>query len=169
MGFARVINACRTSSKIIIGQVQGKAVGGGVGVAAAVDYCLATTHAAFRLSELAVGIGPFVVGPVIERKIGLAAMSGLALTPARWYSAEWGQEKGLYAEVFENADQLDKGVKRLVAELLSYSSEAMSALKQAFWAGTDHWDALLEERASISGHLVLSPAARAAISAFKGK
>ena len=79
MGFANVINACRKCPKFIIGRVQGKAVGGGVGVASAVDYCLATKFAAIKLSELAIGIGPFVVGPAVERKLGLAVMAQLAI------------------------------------------------------------------------------------------
>ena len=169
MGFARVINACRTSPKLIIGRVQGKAVGGGVGIASATDYCLATTHAALRLSELAVGIGPFVVGPAVERKIGLSAMSQLSLTPARWYPASWGLEKGLYAEVFKSTAALDEGVDALVSNLLTYSTEAMGSLKEVFWTGTHHWSALLEERAAISGRLVRTAAAREAINAFQSK
>jgi len=168
-GFARVINACRTCPKFIIGRVQGKAVGGGVGIASSVDYCFATTRAEVKLSELAVGIGPFVVGPAVERKIGLAAMSELAINATEWRSAEWAKEKGLYTDIFSDVEAMDAGIDRLITQLLKSNPEAMSELKQVFWQGTAHWDQLLMERASISGRLVLSEFTRNAISSFKAK
>ena len=168
-GFANVINACRKSSKIIIGRVQGKAVGGGVGLASATDYCLATDKAAVKLSELAVGIGPFVVGPAVERKIGLSAMSQMALNATEWQSAKWAREKGLYTEIFESIEQLDEAVAALTAKLSASNPEALSALKKVFWKGTENWDELLKERAGISGRLVLSDFTRNAIAAFKAK
>lgn len=168
-GFARVINACRTCPKFIIGRVQGKAVGGGVGIASSVDYCFATTRAEVKLSELAVGIGPFVVGPAVERKIGLAAMSELAINATEWRSAEWAKEKGLYTDIFSDAEAMDAEIDRLITQLLKSNPEAMSELKQVFWQGTAHWDQLLMERASISGRLVLSEFTRNAISSFKAK
>lgn len=168
-GFARVINACRTCPKFIIGRVQGKAVGGGVGIASSVDYCFATTRAEVKLSELAVGIGPFVVGPAVERKIGLAAMSELAINATEWRSAEWAKEKGLYTNIYSDVEAMDAGIDRLITQLLKSNPEAMSELKQVFWQGTAHWDQLLMERASISGRLVLSEFTRNAISSFKAK
>lgn len=168
-GFARVINACRTCPKFIIGRVQGKAVGGGVGIASSVDYCFATSRAEVKLSELAVGIGPFVVGPAVERKIGLAAMSELAINATEWRSAEWAKEKGLYTDIFNDAESMDSEIDRLIAQLLKSNPEAMSELKQVFWQGTEHWDQLLMDRASISGRLVLSEFTRNAISSFKAK
>jgi methylglutaconyl-CoA hydratase len=168
-GFARVINACRTCPKFIIGRVQGKAVGGGVGIASSVDYCFATTRAEVKLSELAVGIGPFVVGPAVERKIGLAAMSELAINATEWRSAEWAKEKGLYTDIFSDVEAMDAGIDRLITQLLKSNPEAMSELKQVFWQGTAHWNQLLMERASISGRLVLSEFTRNAISSFKAK
>ena len=162
-GFANVINACRTAPKLIIGRVQGKAVGGGVGLAAATDYCLATTHAAVKLSELAVGIGPFVVGPAVERKIGASAFAQLAIDATQFRSAEWAAARGLYAEVLPDTAALDAAVQALAERLAASSSEAMRELKQVLWAGTDHWDTLLTERAGISGRLVLSEFTRAAI------
>ena len=155
-GFARVINACRTAPKIIIGRVQGKAVGGGVGVAAATDYCFATQHAAVKLSELAVGIGPFVVGPAVERKIGTSAFQQLALDAGEFRPAAWAKEKGLYAEVVEDITALDAAVAAFAAKLAAYAPDALRAMKQVFWQGTEHWDTLLTERAGISGTLVLS-------------
>ena len=168
-GFAKVINACRKAPKLIIGRVQGKAVGGGVGLAAATDYCFATTKADIKLSELAVGIGPFVVGPAVERKIGLAAMSELAINATEWRSAEWAKNKGLYTEIFPDEISLDIAIQKLSEKLAQSNPEAMQELKQIFWQGTENWDNLLLERAAISGRLVLSDFTRAAISAFKAK
>lgn len=168
-GFAKVINACRKAPKLIIGRVQGKAVGGGVGLASATDYCFATTKADVKLSELAVGIGPFVVGPAVERKIGLSAMSELAINATEWRSAQWAKEKGLYTEVFEDEANLDAAIQALSDKLANSNPEAMKELKQIFWQGTENWDNLLLERAAISGRLVLSEFTRAAISAFKAK
>jgi len=169
MGFAKVINAMRKCPKLIIGRVQGKAVGGGVGMAAAVDYCLATKYAAVKLSELAIGIGPFVVGPAVERKLGLSGMSQLATNATEWKSANWAMEKGLYQDIFEDIELLDDAVDKLAKTLSESNPEAMSELKQTFWSGCEHWDELLAERAAISGKLVLSEFTREAIQKFKGK
>jgi len=166
-GFAEVINAMRTCGKIIVGRIHGKCVGGGVGLAAAVDYALATEEAAVKLSELAVGIGPFVVGPAVERKIGLSAFSQLALDATGWRSANWAHERGLFAELYADTIGLDEGINRLVTQLLNSSEQALLALKTVFWSGTDHWDKLLMERAAISGKLILSEASRKAIESFK--
>lgn len=168
-GFAKVINACRTAKQLIIGRVQGKAVGGGVGIAAAVDYCFATKQADIKLSELAVGIGPFVVGPAVARKIGVSAMSELAINATAWRSAEWAKSKDLFAEVFESIEQMDEAVEGLAQRLSKSNPEAMNELKNIFWQGTANWDQLLIERAGISGRLVLSDFTRNAIHAFKSK
>lgn len=166
-GFANVINACRTCGKLIVGRVQGKAVGGGVGLASAVDYCMATSFASVKLSELAVGIGPFVVGPAVERKIGLSAFSQMAINAKEWQTAGWAKEKGLFTEVFENIEQLDRYLDSFTKELAGMNPEALNALKKVFWEGTEHWGHLLEERAEISGRLVLSSYTKEAIAAFK--
>jgi methylglutaconyl-CoA hydratase len=168
-GFAKVINACRKSKKLIIGRVQGRAVGGGVGLASATDYCFATARAEVKLSELAVGIGPFVVGPAVERKIGLSAMSELAINATEWRSAKWAQEKGLFTEVYDTIEEMDAAISTLSSKLALSNPEAMSELKEIFWQGTEHWDELLVSRAAISGRLVLSDFTRSAISAFKAK
>ena len=136
-GFANVINACRKCPKLIIGRVQGKAVGGGVGVASAVDYCFATKFASVKLSELAVGIGPFVVGPAVQRKIGMSAMSQLAIDATEWQTAEWAKEKGLYAEVYSSAGAMDEAIETLSDKLANSNPEAMSMLKGIFWEGTE--------------------------------
>jgi methylglutaconyl-CoA hydratase len=168
-GFANVINAARKCPKIILGRVQGKAVGGGVGMAAAVDYCMATKFAAVKLSELAIGIGPFVVGPAVERKIGKAAMSQLAINATEWKSANWAKEKGLYTEVYDSIEEMDEAIEKLTHNLLNSNPEAMSILKTVLWKGTENWDELLDKRAAISGKLVLSEFTRKAINKFKKK
>lgn len=168
MGFANVINAMRSIPKLVIGRVQGKAVGGGVGVASATDFCLATRHASIKLSELAVGIGPFVVGPAVERKLGVSAMSQLAIDATEWRSAEWACDRGLYASVHEDSASMDEAVDLLAGRLAASNPEAMAAMKQTFWRGTEDWGALLAERAAISGRLVLSDFTRKAIARFKG-
>ena len=168
-GFANVINACRKAPKFIIGRIHGKAVGGGVGIASSVDYCLASKFAEVKLSELAVGIGPFVVGPAVERKIGLSAMSELAINATEWRSANWAMEKGLYCAVFDSAEELDGEINRLAEKLSESNPEAMAMLKKVFWQGTENWDQLLSERAGMSGKLVLSDFTVNSIQAFKQK
>ena len=146
-----------------------KQLEGGVGIAAAVDYCFATTQADIKLSELAVGIGPFVVGPAVARKIGVSGMSELAINATAWRSAEWAKNKGLYAEVFEDIAAVDEAVNSLAIRLAQSNPEAMFELKRIFWQGTEDWDQLLSERAGISGRLVLSEFTRNEILAFKSK
>lgn len=168
-GFALVINAIRKAHKFVIGRVQGKAVGGGVGLASACDYTLATEGAAIKLSELAIGIGPFVVGPAVERKLGTSCFAQLAIDATEWRSAEWAKKHGLYAEMYKTTEELDDAVNRLADKLAHSNPEAMALLKKAFWQGTDHWDKLLVERAAMSGKLVLSQFTRDAIEKFKKK
>ena len=168
-GFAEVINAIRNCPLLVIGRIQGKCVGGGVGIAAAVDYALATDQAHVKLSELAVGIGPFVVGPAVERKIGLSAFSQLAIDATAWRSAEWAHQKGLFAALYADSTGLDEGINRLVAQLLQSSPAALKEIKKICWEGTEHWTQLLQHRASISGRLVLSEESKKAIEQFKQK
>jgi len=165
-GFANVINAIRKCPKLVIGRVQGKAVGGGVGIAAACDYCMATKYASAKLSELAVGIGPFVIGPAVERKVGLSAFSQMAINATEWQTAAWAKQKGLYTEVFETIQQLDEYTAEFLKTLSSMNPIAMTELKKVFWEGTDHWDDLLAVRAEMSGKLVLSDFSKNAISKF---
>ena len=155
-GFANVINTARKCPKFIICRVQGKAVGGGVGMASATDYCFATRDASVKLSELAIGIGPFVVGPPIERKIGSAAFSQLTINATEWHSAEWGREKGLFSDVYESAEEMDIAIQVLAEKLARSNPDSMKELKQIMWERTEHWDTLLLERAAMSGARVLS-------------
>jgi methylglutaconyl-CoA hydratase len=166
-GFAMVINAIRKVPKFVIARIQGKAVGGGVGIACSADYTLATEAASVKLSELAVGIGPFVVGPAVERKIGKSAFCQLTINATEWETAMWAKEKGIYAEIFSSIELLDNAVDKLALKLSESNPEAMSALKKVFWEGTDHWDTLLLERAQMSGTLVLSEFTKNSINKFK--
>ena len=166
-GFANVINAMRKCPKFIIGRIQGKTVGGGVGLAASTDYCMATKFAAIKLSELNIGIGPFVVGPAIERKMGLSAMSQIAIDANTFYSPEFAKQKGLYTHVFDTTEELDEAVKQTAEHLCTYNTEAMLEMKKVFWQGTDHWDTLLAERAATSGRLVLSDFTKEKLKSFK--
>ena len=166
-GFANVINAMRKCPKFIIGRVQGKTVGGGVGLASATDYCMATKFAAIKLSELNVGIGPFVVGPAVQRKLGLSGMSQIAIDANSFYPAEWAKSKGLFTQVYETTEELDAEVKAFAENLCNYNPEAMRDMKTMFWAGTENWDTLLAERAAISGRLVLSDFTKETLKRFK--
>ncbi len=166
-GFGRLVNAMRKCKKPIIGRIQGKAVGGGVGIIAACDYAMATENASVKLSEISIGIGPFVVEPAIRRKIGVGATGELALNPAMWQNAYWAKDKGLYARVFESIKDLDKEVHILAEQLASYSTEAVQHLKKVLWENTESWDTLLNERAQICGHLVLSETTKKALQKFK--
>lgn len=166
-GFANVINAMRKCPKFIIGRIQGKTVGGGVGLASATDYCMASKFAAIKLSELNIGIGPFVVGPAIERKMGLSAMSQIAIDANTFYPADWAKEKGLFTQVYESTAELDAAVKATAEHLCTYNPEAMVEMKKVFWSGTDNWDDLLAERAAISGRLVLSEFTKEKLKGFK--
>ncbi len=168
-GFAMVINAIRKAPKFVIARIQGKAVGGGVGIASAADYTLAVNTASVKLSELAIGIGPFVVGPAVERKIGTSAFTALSINATEWQTAQWAQNKGLYANIYSSVNELDVAIDTLAAKLSKSNPEAMALLKRVFWKGTENWDTLLVERAEMSGKLVLSDFTINAINKFKAK
>jgi methylglutaconyl-CoA hydratase len=168
-GFAHVINAMRICPKFIIARVHGKCVGGGVGLVAAADYAIATESAEIKLSELSIGIGPFVVGPAVERKIGISAFSQLAIDASMWRSAQWAGRKGLFAEVHGTTEGMDESIFKLAHTLIHSNPQAMAEMKKIFWKGTENWDHLLLERAAISGRLVLSSFAKNAIEKFKTK
>ena len=166
-GFAHVINAMRTCKKMIVGRVQGKTVGGGVGLAAACDYVFAHENAAIKLSELSIGIAPLVIEPAVERKIGTGGLSELSLAPTEWKSAYWAQEKGLFSRVFDSFSEMDKELDFFTQKLASYNPDALTEWKKVLWKGTDHWNHLLLERAAITGTLVLSDFTRNALLKFK--
>jgi methylglutaconyl-CoA hydratase len=168
-GFAGVINAMRKAPKFVIARVQGKAVGGGVGIASSADYTYAVEGASVKLSELAVGIGPFVVGPAVERKVGKSAFCQLTINATEWQTAQWAKEKGLYAELFASVEEMDKAISALADRLSKSNPEAMSMLKKIMWEGTENWDTLLLDRAAMSGKLVLSEFTINAINQFKQK
>jgi methylglutaconyl-CoA hydratase len=166
-GFANVINAMRKCPKLIIGRIHGKAVGGGVGLAAACDYSFATLLSEIKLSEIAIGIGPFVIEPAVSRKVGKIAMSEMTLTPTLWKTSKWAFEKGLYSELFETIEALDLRLEEYTKEVSSYNNDALFEMKKVLWEGTNHWDTLLYERAAISGRLVLSDFTKNALNKFK--
>ncbi len=166
-GFANVINAMRTCPKFIIGRVQGKAVGGGVGIASATDYCMATKYASIKLSELSIGIGPFVIEPAVERKVGLAAMSQLTIDASNFYDAEWAKQKGLYTNIYDTVEELDVAVQELAKNISTYNPMATREMKKILWKNTEDWDMLLAERAVISGRLVLSEFTNETLKRFK--
>ncbi|MBA2499002.1 MAG: enoyl-CoA hydratase/isomerase family protein [Chitinophagaceae bacterium] len=168
-GFAHVINAMRKCPKFIIGRIHGRCVGGGVGIAAAVDYAIAVETAEIKLSELVLGIGPFVVGPAVERKIGKSAFSQLAIDASMWRNADWARKKGLYAELHPTIEGMDESIFRLSNSLSHSSPKAMAQMKKMFWQGMEHWDEFLAERAAISGSLALSDFTKDAIVKFKEK
>ena len=166
-GFANLINTMRKCPKFIIGRVQGKAVGGGVGLAASTDYCLTTKYASIKLSELSLAFGPFVIEPAVTRKLGLSNMTQLSMDATNFYSAEWAKEKGLFVEVYETVEALDTAVKIFAEKLASYNPEAMKQMKSVFWSGTEHWDDLLIERAAMSGKLALSDFTKETLKRYK--
>ncbi len=168
-GFSKVVNAMRKAPKFIVARIHGKCVGGGVGIAAAADYAIAREGSDIKLSELAVGIGPFVVGPAIERKIGLSAFTQLAIDAHMWRTGDWARRKGLFAELHPNIESMDDSIRRLTNHLSLSSTNAMAEMKKMFWKGTEHWDEYLKERASISGRLILSEQSKAFIEKFKAK
>ena len=168
-GFANVINAMRKCTKLIIGRIHGKCVGGGVGLAASVDYAIAVKDAEVKLSELAIGMGPFVVGPGGKRKIGTSAFSQLSIDTTLWRNADWAKQKGLFAEVHQSIHDMDESIDRLANSLAHLNPEAMAEMKKMFWRGTENWDTLLKERAIISGRLILSDFTKKAIETFKAK
>lgn len=168
-GFGKVIQAMKNCNKPIIGSIQGKAVGGGVGLIAACDYALATTQASIKLSEISIGIGPFVVEPAISRKIGVAAVGELSFNPKQWQTANWAKEKGLYAHLFEDITQLNQAVANLAQQISTFSPDAVQNVKKILWQGTENWEQLMEERARICGNLVLSKTTKEALYEFKNK
>jgi methylglutaconyl-CoA hydratase len=168
-GFASLINTMRKCPKLILGRVQGKAVGGGVGIIAATDYCFATENASIKLSELSIGIGPFVIAPAVERKIGVAAFSELTIDAESWKTAYWAKEKGLFARVYDEVREMDKDLEAFAWKLAAYNPEALLEMKKIFWKGTEHWEELLYRNAEISGKLVLSDFTKKALEKFKNK
>jgi methylglutaconyl-CoA hydratase len=166
-GFANLMNAMRKCPQLIVGRIQGKAIGGGVGIAAACDYVLATEQASIKLSELAIGIGPFVIEPAVSRKIGKTALSEMTLAAQEWKTASWAKEKGLFANTFETIEALDTALTDFCSKLGSFNPQALIEMKKVLWEGTDHWGTLLLERAAISGKLVLSDYTKNALNQFK--
>jgi len=168
MGFARVILAIRSCPRFVVGRIHGKAVGGGVGLAAACDHALATERASIKLSEFALGFGPFVIGPAVERKVGRSAFAAMSID-TDWRDAHWAEAHGLYAKVVADVPALDEAVDALAIRLAAANPDAARALKAVFWAETEDWDTLLRERARRSGTLALSSHTQEALAAFRSR
>ncbi|MCB0346697.1 MAG: enoyl-CoA hydratase/isomerase family protein [Bdellovibrionales bacterium] len=167
-GFAHLILAMRRCPKFVVARVQGKVVGGGVGIAAAADYALATVESSVRLSELALGIGPFIIGPAVRRKMGMSAFGQMAVD-ADWHDSAWAREKGLFAEVYPDIDSLDKGVVELMQKLTEYNPEAMEQLKTVLWEGTEDWEELVHARVEVTARLVLTDFVKNTVSKIKNR
>ena len=168
-GFAGVISAMKACPKPIVTLVQGKAVGGGVGIIAASDYALACEAASIRLSEISIGIAPLVIAPAVARKAGAAGLAELALAPAEWKSAYWAQDHGLFARVYESQKELRAEAENFASNLAAHPPEALRMMKAALWEGTEHWDSLMAERAAQTGKLALSAVTQERLRAFKSK
>lgn len=153
MGFAHLLTAIRTCPKLVVVRVQGKVVGGGLGIVAVADLAFATVEASIRLSELSIGLGPFVIGAAVERKIGISAFSELTYLSSIWKDAHWAKEKGLFSAVFETLAALDIAMAAQIIELETYAPEAIALTKKMFWAQTPEWSDELEKRAGYSAKL----------------
>lgn len=168
LGFSRVIMAMVRAPKFVLTRVHGKAAGGAIGVIAASDYSIAVRDAAVKLSELQVGIGPFVVGVAIERKLGLAPFQALGVH-ADWHDAAWCERHGLYSMVCDDVAALDAAVAAHAKRLAASNPEAMREMKRIYWEGSERWEAAMDERAAMSGRMVLSDFTRKALEKFRAR
>lgn len=156
MRIAELLTAMRDTPGCIIAKVQGPAVGGGVGLIAASDFVCAGQDAPVRLSEVSLGIGPFVIGPAVIRKIGLSAFSTLSLDAGTWYDAHWARSFGLYNRVVESHVELDRVAEQLAGDLAASGPSAVTTLKRELWRGENDWPARLEESAEQSAKLLMT-------------
>jgi methylglutaconyl-CoA hydratase len=165
-GFAKVLNAMRNCGKLVIVRVQGKTTGGGVGIACAADYCFATEEAAMALTELNLGIGPFVIGPFVERKVGKSAYSAMSID-ADFRSADWCEKHDVYHSVSENIEIMDVEINAFMEKLSTRSSDALALIKKVSWEGTEHFEQLMPERILMSASLILEDSAKENIGKIK--
>jgi len=168
MGFGNLILAIKKCDKIVVGRIHGKAIGGGVGLTAACDFTIASEFATIRLSELNIGLGPLVIGPMVERKLGLSGLSALSLNPKEWKTAYWAQQKGLFNEVFQTQIQADAYLATYIESMTNTSLQAMTIVKKMLWENTENWDELLESRAEQSAKLLLTRECKSEIAKFLG-
>ena len=165
-GFAKVLNAIRSCGKLVIARVQGKTTGGGVGIACAADYCFATKDAAMALTELNLGIGPFVIGPYVERKLGKSAYAAMSID-ADFRSADWCEKHDVYHSVSENIQMMDEEIDKFLEKLSTRSSDALALIKKVSWEGTEHFEQLMPERILMSASLILEDSAKENIGKIK--
>lgn len=167
-GFSRVVLAMVRAPKFVLTRVHGRAAGGALGVIAASDYSIALRTASVKLSELQVGIGPFVVGVVIERKLGLAPFQSLAVH-ADWHDADWCERHGLYSALVDDEAALDVAVEAHAKRLASSNPDAMAEMKRIFWHDIGDWEERMNERAAMSGRMVFSNFTHAALTKFRAR
>ncbi len=165
-GFAKVLNAMRSCGKIVVVRVQGKTTGGGVGIACGADYCFATKNAALALTEINLGIGPFVIGPYVERKIGKSQFSAMAID-ADFRSAEWAEQHNIYHSVSETIAEMELKLGIFLDKLSARSDEALALIKKVSWEGTEHFEELMPERIHMSASLILEDSAKENIQKIK--
>lgn len=166
-GFANVFLAMRNCKKPIVGQIQGKATGGGVGLIAACDYTLATENAWIRLPELAIGIAPFVIAPVLIRKIGTTALNEMYMTPNLWKESHWAQRYNLYTQVLKNIKELNEQTAHFTENLAKINSNVLAEMKQITWKNTENWSEELHKNATLSAKFLLSEETKSILMNFK--
>ena len=165
-GFAKVLNAMRTCGKLVIVRVQGKTTGGGVGIACGADYCFATKDSSLALTELNLGIGPFVIGPYVERKIGKSEFTAMAID-ADFRSAQWAERNHIYHVVSDSIEEMDEKLTVFLDTLASRSADALALLKKVSWEGSEHFEKLMPERIQMSASLILEDSAKENINKIK--
>lgn len=165
-GFAKVLNAMRTCRKIVVVRVQGKTTGGGVGIACAADYCFATKDAGLALPELNLGIGPFVIGPFVERKIGKSQFTAMSLD-TEFRNANWAKDNHIYHQVFDSITEMDFEIQKFLEKLSAKSTDALALIKKVSWEGTEHFAELMPERILMSASLLLEDSTKANIEKIK--
>ena len=165
-GFAKVLNAMRNCGKIVVVRVQGKTTGGGVGIACAADYCFATENASLALTEINLGIGPFVIGPYVERKIGKSQFTAMAID-ADFRSANWAEQHNIYHSVSPTIAEMDAEVAQFLEKLATKSTDALALIKKVSWEGTEHFDKLMPKRILMSASLLLEDSTKANIEKIK--
>ncbi len=167
--FAAMLRALSGLSKPTIARVQGAALGGGTGLAAACDMAIAADNASFATSEVKFGIIPAVISPYVLRAIGPRHALRYFQSAERFGALE-AKAMGLVNEVV-TVDELDAAVDRLVQALLACGPQAQLAAKQLIAAltGRPIDDAVGEETATRIARQRATAEAREGFAAFFDK
>lgn len=165
-GFAKVLNAMRTCGKIVVVRVQGKTTGGGVGITCAADYCFATENASLALTEINLEIGPFVISPFVERKVGKSQMIAMSLD-AEFRDANWAVQHNVYNKIFSTISEMDEEIEKFLNRLSTKNHKVLAKIKELSWEGTEHFGEILPEKINISANLVLEDSAKENIQKIK--